>query len=243
MKLSVLALDYDGTIARGDALDPSVREAIAAARAARDCRDTRDRADPRRTAAGGWRPAFRRWRGRRKRRRDPFPDSGGHPRSRRRCRTRFVDELRRRAIPVAGGPVPGRRGRERCAAAARGHSGAGTAAGADLQSRPRDDRVAGRQQGDRPPGRCSRRCGCRPAIPSQSATPRTTTSCCGWRKWVSPSSGGSAALRAAADCRARRRGPAPPWPTTSDASPSDWQAARPGARPAPTAPRASRGRT
>jgi hydroxymethylpyrimidine pyrophosphatase-like HAD family hydrolase len=32
MKFSVLALDYDGTIARGDALDPSVREAIAAAR-------------------------------------------------------------------------------------------------------------------------------------------------------------------------------------------------------------------
>lgn len=32
MKLSVLALDYDGTIARGDALDPGVRTAIAAAR-------------------------------------------------------------------------------------------------------------------------------------------------------------------------------------------------------------------
>ena len=33
MKLAVLALDYDGTIARGDTLDPSVREAIAAVRA------------------------------------------------------------------------------------------------------------------------------------------------------------------------------------------------------------------
>ncbi len=33
MKLSVLALDYDGTTARGDALDPHVRTAIAAARA------------------------------------------------------------------------------------------------------------------------------------------------------------------------------------------------------------------
>ncbi|NOT25950.1 MAG: HAD family hydrolase [Acidobacteria bacterium] len=32
MKLSVIALDYDGTIARGDELDPSVREAIAEAR-------------------------------------------------------------------------------------------------------------------------------------------------------------------------------------------------------------------
>jgi hypothetical protein len=32
MKLSVLALDYDGTIARNDTLDPSVREMIAAAR-------------------------------------------------------------------------------------------------------------------------------------------------------------------------------------------------------------------
>ena len=32
MKLSVLALDYDGTIARADTLDPSVREAIAVAR-------------------------------------------------------------------------------------------------------------------------------------------------------------------------------------------------------------------
>lgn len=32
MKLSVLALDYDGTITRGDALEPSVREAIALAR-------------------------------------------------------------------------------------------------------------------------------------------------------------------------------------------------------------------
>jgi hydroxymethylpyrimidine pyrophosphatase-like HAD family hydrolase len=32
MRLSVLALDYDGTVARGDALDPSVREAIAVAR-------------------------------------------------------------------------------------------------------------------------------------------------------------------------------------------------------------------
>ena len=32
MKLSVLALDYDGTIATADKLDPSVREAIAAAR-------------------------------------------------------------------------------------------------------------------------------------------------------------------------------------------------------------------
>jgi hydroxymethylpyrimidine pyrophosphatase-like HAD family hydrolase len=32
MKLSVLALDYDGTITRGDALEPSVRDAIAAAR-------------------------------------------------------------------------------------------------------------------------------------------------------------------------------------------------------------------
>ena len=33
MKLSVLALDYDGTIANGDTLHASVREAIAAARA------------------------------------------------------------------------------------------------------------------------------------------------------------------------------------------------------------------
>ena len=32
MKLSVLALDYDGTVARDDRLDPSVREAIAEAR-------------------------------------------------------------------------------------------------------------------------------------------------------------------------------------------------------------------
>ena len=32
MKLSVIALDYDGTVARADVLDPSVREAIAAAR-------------------------------------------------------------------------------------------------------------------------------------------------------------------------------------------------------------------
>jgi hydroxymethylpyrimidine pyrophosphatase-like HAD family hydrolase len=32
MKLAVLALDYDGTIARGDVLDPSVRAAIASAR-------------------------------------------------------------------------------------------------------------------------------------------------------------------------------------------------------------------
>ncbi|HEU4691764.1 MAG TPA: HAD-IIB family hydrolase, partial [Vicinamibacterales bacterium] len=32
MKLSVLALDYDGTIARDDRLDPAVREAIAEAR-------------------------------------------------------------------------------------------------------------------------------------------------------------------------------------------------------------------
>jgi hydroxymethylpyrimidine pyrophosphatase-like HAD family hydrolase len=32
VKLSVIALDYDGTIARSDVLDPSVREAIAAAR-------------------------------------------------------------------------------------------------------------------------------------------------------------------------------------------------------------------
>jgi hypothetical protein len=32
MKFSVLALDYDGTIARDNAIDPSVREAIAAAR-------------------------------------------------------------------------------------------------------------------------------------------------------------------------------------------------------------------
>jgi hydroxymethylpyrimidine pyrophosphatase-like HAD family hydrolase len=33
MKLSVIALDFDGTIARGDALDPAVRTAIGAARA------------------------------------------------------------------------------------------------------------------------------------------------------------------------------------------------------------------
>lgn len=32
MKLSVIALDYDGTVARGDVLDPSVRDAIALAR-------------------------------------------------------------------------------------------------------------------------------------------------------------------------------------------------------------------
>lgn len=32
MKLSVIALDYDGTIARGDLVDPSVRDAIATAR-------------------------------------------------------------------------------------------------------------------------------------------------------------------------------------------------------------------
>ncbi len=32
MKLSVIALDYDGTVSRGDALDPSVRDAFAAAR-------------------------------------------------------------------------------------------------------------------------------------------------------------------------------------------------------------------
>jgi hypothetical protein len=34
VNISTIALDYDGTIARGDALDPSVREAIAAARTA-----------------------------------------------------------------------------------------------------------------------------------------------------------------------------------------------------------------
>jgi hydroxymethylpyrimidine pyrophosphatase-like HAD family hydrolase len=34
MKLSVVALDFDGTIARGDTLDPSVRQAIAIARTA-----------------------------------------------------------------------------------------------------------------------------------------------------------------------------------------------------------------
>jgi len=33
VKLSSLALDYDGTIARGDRLEPGVREAIAFARA------------------------------------------------------------------------------------------------------------------------------------------------------------------------------------------------------------------
>src|SRR5207344_1645561 len=33
MKLSAIALDYDGTIARNDVLDPAVREAIAVARA------------------------------------------------------------------------------------------------------------------------------------------------------------------------------------------------------------------
>ena len=32
MNISTIALDYDGTIARGDALDPTVRDAIAAAR-------------------------------------------------------------------------------------------------------------------------------------------------------------------------------------------------------------------
>jgi trehalose-6-phosphatase len=32
VKLSVIALDYDGTVARGDVLDPAVREAIALAR-------------------------------------------------------------------------------------------------------------------------------------------------------------------------------------------------------------------
>jgi hypothetical protein len=32
LKLSVIALDYDGTVARGDVLDPAVREAIALAR-------------------------------------------------------------------------------------------------------------------------------------------------------------------------------------------------------------------
>ncbi len=32
MRLSVIALDYDGTLTRGDSLDPSVRDAIAAAR-------------------------------------------------------------------------------------------------------------------------------------------------------------------------------------------------------------------
>jgi hydroxymethylpyrimidine pyrophosphatase-like HAD family hydrolase len=32
VRLSVIALDYDGTVARGDVLDPSVRDAIAAAR-------------------------------------------------------------------------------------------------------------------------------------------------------------------------------------------------------------------
>ena len=32
MKPSVIALDYDGTIARNDVMDPSVREAIALAR-------------------------------------------------------------------------------------------------------------------------------------------------------------------------------------------------------------------
>ena len=34
MNISALALDYDGTIARDDALDPAVRDAIAAARTA-----------------------------------------------------------------------------------------------------------------------------------------------------------------------------------------------------------------
>jgi hypothetical protein len=32
VKLSAIALDYDGTVARGDVLDPTVREAIALAR-------------------------------------------------------------------------------------------------------------------------------------------------------------------------------------------------------------------
>jgi hydroxymethylpyrimidine pyrophosphatase-like HAD family hydrolase len=34
MNISTVALDYDGTLARDDVLDPSIRDAIAAAREA-----------------------------------------------------------------------------------------------------------------------------------------------------------------------------------------------------------------
>ena len=51
MKLSAIALDYDGTVARGDVLDPSVREAIAAGADERDRRAARHRPDPGRVAA------------------------------------------------------------------------------------------------------------------------------------------------------------------------------------------------
>lgn len=51
MKLSVIALDYDGTITRDDRLDTRMREAIAEGAASRRCGHDRNGSPPRRPAS------------------------------------------------------------------------------------------------------------------------------------------------------------------------------------------------
>lgn len=103
MKLSVIALDYDGTIARGDVLDPSVREAI---------RDARTRGILVLLVTGRILDELRRVAG------DfhfvdgivaengaviHFPDSGYHTLLAPRIPERYIAELRRRGIPFTAG--------------------------------------------------------------------------------------------------------------------------------------------
>ena len=78
-----------------------------------------------------------------------FPDSGRTTALAPLVPESFVAELRRRGIPFAAGQCLVDADAERGAAAAGGHSHTRIAARPHLQSRARDDRATGRQQGDR----------------------------------------------------------------------------------------------
>ena len=140
MKLSVIALDYDGTVARGDVLDPSVRDAIAVARTQGIVvlLVTGRILDELRRVAGDLHFV------------DGviaengavihFPDSGRTSALAPLVPEAFVAELRRRRNSFRRRTVPGRRGCERGTAAAGGHPHARIATRPHLQPRARDDR-------------------------------------------------------------------------------------------------------
>ena len=106
---------------------------------------------------------------------------------------RFLDELRRRGIPHRAGQCLVDADANEAPRAARASSARLELPLVLIFNRGRVMTVPqGGQQGDGAAARCSTRCGCRRATPSRSATPRTTTSCCGWRKWASAVEWGSA---------------------------------------------------
>ena len=231
MKLSVIALDYDGTIARDDVLDPSVRDAIAVARTQGIIvlLVTGRILDELRRVAGDLHFV------------DGviaengavvhFPDSGHTSTLAPPVPDGFVAELRRRGIPFSAG---------QCLVDADANEAPRLLEviralelplvlifnGGRVMTLPQGD-----QQGHRPAGRARHAAAVGPQHAWRSATPRTTTSSCGWRRSAWPSNGA-----------ARRCGrlPMSSWPAPDRRPSADYVGSSPHAGRLPVPPRARR---